>query len=263
MENNKTIKKGSLVNVGLGMTLGAHITPISRSYIEKADVVFVAASDSLIEQWVMTMNDDVRSLQKYYQEGVSRMITYKNVIKAIMVEIHAGKKVCGAFYGHPGVFSWAPHELVKIAKSEGYKAHMEPGISAEDCLYADLGIDPGKTGCAHYESTQFMSNLINYDTSVYLILWQISISGDKTLTKFSTGPEYRQILVDLLLEKYPANHIVIIYECAVLPVESPRVDRVMLKDLSVQAVSLKSTLIVPPIQSRKANDKIVKRLGNL
>lgn len=37
------MKEGSLVHVGLGMTLGAHITPISRNYIEQADVVFVAS----------------------------------------------------------------------------------------------------------------------------------------------------------------------------------------------------------------------------
>lgn len=256
-------QKGSLVNVGLGMTLGAHITPISRSYIEKADVVFVAASDSLIEQWVMSMNKDVRSLQGYYKEGMSRMITYKNVIKDIMIEVRSGKKVCGAFYGHPGVFSWAPQELVKIATSEGYKSHMEPGISAEDCLYADLGIDPGSSGCTHFEATQFMSNIIEYDISTYLILWQVSISGDKTLTKFSTGAEYRQILVDLLLEKYPGDHIVLLYECAVLPIEKPRVDKVKLENLAAQQVSLKTTLIIPPIKCRRANNEIIKQLGKL
>ncbi len=96
-------KKGSLVNVGLGMTLGSHISPLSRSYIEKADVVFVAASNQLVEQWVEAMNPDVRSLQGYYDEGTSRMVTYKNMVNAIMTEVRAGKNVCGAFYGHPGV----------------------------------------------------------------------------------------------------------------------------------------------------------------
>jgi hypothetical protein len=30
---------GSLVCVGIGMTLGSHITPLARSYIETSDVV--------------------------------------------------------------------------------------------------------------------------------------------------------------------------------------------------------------------------------
>ena len=256
-------KKGSLVNVGLGMTLGSHITPLSRNYIEKADVVFVAASDSLIEQWVMTMNQDVRSLQSYYKEGMSRMITYKNVIKAIMQEVRAGKTVCGAFYGHPGVFSWAPHELVKVAKAEGYKAHMQPGISAEDCLYADLGIDPGKTGCTHFEATQFMCNMRPYDTSVYLILWQISIAGDTSLTKFSIDEKYIQILVDLLLDIYPVNHQVTLYECAVLPTNFPRIEKIQLNQLAKQTLSLKTTLVIPPMSKRHPNEKIIKEIENI
>jgi uncharacterized protein YabN with tetrapyrrole methylase and pyrophosphatase domain len=256
-------KKGSLVNVGLGMTLGAHITPVSRSFIEKADVVFVAASDSLVEEWVKTMNADVRSLQGYYQEGLSRMVTYRNVIEAIMSEVRAGKQVCGAFYGHPGVFSWAPHELIKQAKEQGFRAHMQPGISAEDCLYADLAIDPGKTGCAHFEATQFMCNERQYDTSAYLILWQISIVGDQTLSKFSTDSQYRQLLVDLLLESYPKNHQVTLYECAVLPVDRPRIENIALNELAKVPVSLKTTLIIPPQKDRIANNKILKQLGKI
>ena len=42
-------RKGILVCVGVGMTLGSHMTPLARSYIEKADVVFTALSDGVIE----------------------------------------------------------------------------------------------------------------------------------------------------------------------------------------------------------------------
>src|SRR3546814_12671609 len=36
-----------------------------------------------------------------------------------------------------------PHKAIAQARAEGLEAHMEAGVSAEDCLYADLGIDPG------------------------------------------------------------------------------------------------------------------------
>ena len=39
-----SLMQGSLVCVGVGMTLGSHLTPLSRSYIESADVVFAAPS---------------------------------------------------------------------------------------------------------------------------------------------------------------------------------------------------------------------------
>jgi precorrin-3B methylase len=121
------------------MTLGSHLTPLAKSYIEKSDVVFAATSDGIIEMWLAGLHPDVRSFQPLYQEGKPRMETYRQMVEAMLTEVRAGKRVCGAFYGHPGVFAWPPHKALEIARKEGYRAHMEPGISAEDCLYADLG----------------------------------------------------------------------------------------------------------------------------
>ncbi len=255
--------KGSLVNVGLGMTLGSHITPLSRNFIEQADVVFVAASNQLVEEWVKTMNDHVVSLQPLYAEGKSRKETYAEMDEAILSEVRAGKKVCGAFYGHPGVFAQTPHETIRIARAEGYKAHMEPGVSAEDCLYADLGIDPGTYGMAHFEANNFMFNHTQYDPSAYLVLWQIGLAGDRSLKVFSTESDAKQLLVDQLLEVYPAEHEVIIYECAVLPIEKFVARKVALKDLSQAEMSMKSTLIVPPCQSKQKNSEKINELLSL
>ncbi len=253
--------KGSLVNVGLGMTLGSHITPLSRNFIEKADVVFVAASNQLVEEWVRTMNDNVISLQSLYAEGKSRKQTYQEMCEQMMQEVRAGKQVCGAFYGHPGVFALPPHESIRMARAEGYKAHMEPGISAEDCLYADLGIDPGTYGVAHYEANNFMFNETRFDPSAYLVLWQVGIAGDRSLKVFDTSAEAKQILVDTLLETYSATHEVIVYECAVLPIEKPRIESVSLKDLTSVELLMKSTLVIPPEQLKvKSVDKINRLL---
>jgi len=122
---------GSLVCVGTGMMLGAHISPRSRSHIEQADVVFAAVSDPVVELWLQEMNSDVRSLQPFYAEGKSRHDTYREMIAAILAEVRLGKRVCGAFYGHPGVFAYAPHKVVELARDEGFVTHMEPGITAE------------------------------------------------------------------------------------------------------------------------------------
>ena len=40
---------------------------------------------------------------------------------------------------HPGVYVAPSHETVLRARAEGYPARMLPGISSEDCLFADLG----------------------------------------------------------------------------------------------------------------------------
>src|SRR6056297_211717 len=136
-ENPAAEAQGSIACVGLGMTLGSHLTPLARSHIEQSDVVFAALSDGIVEKWLEHMHPDVRSLQPYYGKGdKSRMTTYREWVDVMMADVRAGKKVCAVFYGHPGIFAWSPHEVIRVARAEGYPARMEPGISAEDCLYA-------------------------------------------------------------------------------------------------------------------------------
>jgi len=173
--------RGSLACVGMGMTLGSHLTPLARSYIEQSDVVFAGLSDNVVEMWLEQMHPDVRSLQSYYAEGKSRVQTYQQWVELMMAEVRIGKKVCGVFYGHPGIFAWSPHEVIRVARAEGFNAHMEPGISAEDCLYADLGIDPGRFGCQHFEASQLLFNERKIDSTGYLVLWQVGLVGDLSL----------------------------------------------------------------------------------
>ena len=254
---------GSLACVGIGMTLGAHICPLAKSYIEEADVVFSGVSHGITELWIQEMHQDVRSLQQYYQEGKNRQITYREMVDAMMTEVRAGKKVVGAFYGHPGVFAQAPHKSIAMAKAEGYQARMVPGISAEDCLIADLGVDPGRFGCQQFEASQFMFYKREYDPSCYLILWQIGLAGDKSLAKFSTGAAHRQVLIELLAEKYPLEHQVILYEAAVLPIDSVREEWLSISELKDAEIHMHTTLVIPPSQKMKPNEKILARLAEV
>jgi Tetrapyrrole (Corrin/Porphyrin) Methylases. len=253
-------RRGSVACVGLGMTLGSHVTPLARSNIEQADVVFAALSDNVVEAWLGRMNADVRSLQPYYADGKSRMITYREWVDVMMVEVRAGKRVCAVFYGHPGIFAWSPHKVIEVARAEGYRAHMEPGISAEDCLYADVGIDPGTFGCAHFEASQLLFFNRRIDPTAYLVLWQAGIVGDRTLGRFQTGGEYRQVLVDVLSRDYPLDHEVIVYRAATLPIYGASIRRVALADLPNIELTLEETLVIPPSQAMTLNREVLDRI---
>lgn len=253
-------QRGSIACVGLGMTLGSHLSPLARSHIEQSDVVFAALSDGIVEMWLESMHPDVRSLQPYYGEGKSRLVTYREWVDVMMIEVRAGKKVCAVFYGHPGIFAWSPHEVIKVARTEGFRAHMEPGISAEDCLYADLGIDPGRQGCQHYEASQLLFCETPLNPGAYLVLWQVGLVGDRSLKRFATGPEYRQVLVDVLEKDYPLDHEVIIYRGATLPIQQPRIRRVDLRDLPATDVTAEETVILPPASALRPNRVVRERL---
>lgn len=259
----RDIEKGSLVCVGVGMMLGAHLTPRARACIEQADVVFAAVSDALVELWLQEMHPDVRSLQPLYAEGRPRIQTYRAMSEAMLIELRAGRSVCGAFYGHPGVFALAPHLAMKQARAEGFHAHMEPGISAEDCLYADLEIDPGDHGCQHYEASQFMFYRRRIDTSACLVLWQVGIAGDRSMSRFSTGAGHRALLLDALLEQgYPPDHGVIVYEAATSPLAPvPRIEKCRLQDLADVDLRLQTTLVLPPASAKELDGGMQARLA--
>ena len=255
--------RGSLVCVGVGMTLGSHITPLARRYIEKADVVFTALSDGVMELWLEKMNPDVRSLQRYYREGKSRLQTYREMVDAVLTEVRGGKRVCAAFYGHPGVFAWTSHKAIELARREGYPAHMEPGVSAADCLYADLGIDPGKYGCQHFEASQFMLYRRRIDTAAFLILWQVGVAGDQSLARFATGASHRRVLVDLLSHHYDAAHEVTLYKAVTLAISRPQIVRLPLGALPEAECDMHSTLIIPPSSALVPDEEIAERLRAL
>ncbi len=256
--------KGSLTAVGLGMMLGAHVTPRARSEIEHADVVFGLVSDAIVELWLQEMRPDLRSLQPYYGEGKRRTESYSGMIEAMLSEVRAGRRVCGVFYGHPGVFAQVPHHAIAQARAEGFDAEMHAGISAEDCLYADLGIDPGTFGCQHYEASQLMFYQRRLDPSAYLVLWQIGVAGDRSVSKLGTGPAYRRLLLELLeTEGYPPTHEVIVYEAATLPIVMPRMERLPLSALIDAQLYPHSTLVVPPSRPMVRNEEMLARIAVL
>ncbi len=257
------MQQGRLVILGTGIMLGAHLTPVAKSHLQAADVVFAAVTDGINEQWLQTMNPNLRSFAPLYELGKSRYETYQQMIDLMLAEVRAGKFVVGAFYGHPGVFAYAPHKVIELARHEGFDAQMLAGISAADCLHADLGIDPGRVGCQYYEASQFMFYQRVVDPSAYLVLWQISLAGDRSVARFDTGVAELQLLVESLSVNFPLDHQVVIYEAASMPFEQPRMDWIALGDLPTAHLTLRSTLVLPPSRSLQKNTQMLARLQAL
>jgi uncharacterized protein YabN with tetrapyrrole methylase and pyrophosphatase domain len=256
--------KGSLVFVGTGLQLAGQISVLSRSYIENADRVFSIVPDGFAEQWLISLNPNHTSLQSYYSQGdevKNRRDTYKQMVEAMLVAVRRGEQVVCALYGHPGVFACVSHLAIAQARAEGFESYMEPGISAEACLWADLGIDPGQSGHQSFEATQFILYQHRPDPSTHLLLWQIALAGDHTLTQFSTTSERLQVLVDLLSQWYPLDHEVVIYEAANLPLQQPRIERLALNALPQAKLTVISTLLIPPSQALQLNEIALAKLG--
>ncbi|MDZ4690042.1 SAM-dependent methyltransferase [Terricaulis sp.] len=239
--------RGSLIVVGTGIRLAQQCTPEARDAIEAADVVFAVVPDPIAEHWLGTLNANIVSLQPLYGGDRTRTETYEAMTDAILDGVRAAKRVCAVFYGHPGVFVTPSHEAVRRARAEGFDAHLLPGISAEDCLYADLGVDPGRLGCQSYEATDFIVNARKIDTTAVLIIWQIAVAGELTLRVLAPDARRLAVLVKVLLEDYPPHHVVIVYEAATLPITEAKIQALPLRELHTATVSQLSTLYIPPL----------------
>jgi uncharacterized protein YabN with tetrapyrrole methylase and pyrophosphatase domain len=185
------------------------------------------------------------------------------MVRRILSAVRKRQRVVAVFYGHPGVFVLPSHEAIRRARAEGYVARMLPGISAEDCLFADLGVDPALEGCQSFEATDFLARRRAFEPTSALVLWQIGVIGD--LTFQSKASRYRRgglpILAEVLLEKYPRSHPATIYEAAQYPVCDPVIRVLPLSKLARAKVSPISTLYVPPVGRKPLDRDMVKRLG--
>ena len=244
---------GGLVVVGSGIDFGRHISERCLSEIREADVVLCLV-DPFSLGMIRDFRPDAIHLGVHYADGKDRRDTYREMDAAIMEQVRTGKRVCAVFYGHPGVFADVPHAVVRKARAEGFRARMEPGISAEACLYADLGIDPGRYGVQSMEATQFMVYERIPDTAGLVLLWQVALAGDLSCTRFHAETGGLQDLVDRLLRWYPPDHEVILYEAARLPIEAPRADHLHLRDLPRARYQEYTTLVIPPLRRAAAGE---------
>jgi uncharacterized protein YabN with tetrapyrrole methylase and pyrophosphatase domain len=256
------MQKGSLMVVGTGLQL-RHVTQESAEIIKNADKVLFIVADPVTETWITEINSTAESLKGYYAEGKNRLITYKEMVAQIMKYVHEKLNVCAVFYGHPGVFAFPSHESIRQAKAEGYDARMFPSVSAEDCLFSDLGIDPSTTGCQSFEVTDFLVYKRNFDTSCSLILWQIGAIGDIAYKGLNDQQKHNniQILSEYLQKFYKPSHEIIIYEASQFCICDPVIQKIPLCKLASGKITGISTLYIPPQNSSSTDKEMLLKLG--
>jgi uncharacterized protein YabN with tetrapyrrole methylase and pyrophosphatase domain len=239
--------KGSLIVVGTGIRTVGHLTMEAVAWIKQADKVLYVVGDPIAEAMLKELNPEgAESLTVLYAEGKQRIETYNQMIERTLECVRAGMLTCMACYGHPGVFVYPSHESIRQARAEGFTARMLPGISAEDCLYADLGVDPGITGCQSYEATDFMVNGRRIDPTSSVVLWQIGVVGDATYKTGSYDTSAMPLLIERLMSIYPPGHPMYLYEAAVFHGCEPVIRQITAPELAYGGLSAGYTLYIPP-----------------
>ena len=251
-------KVGSLTVIGTGIKTVGQLTIEALAWMQKADALLYVVGDPIAELVMHQLNpNSAQSLAGYYEEGKQRIHAYNAMVDHILKSVRAGNTTVAAFYGHPGVFAYPSHESIRQARAEGYAARMLPGVSSEDCLFADLGVNPAVGGCQTYEATDFLINGPIIDNSTQLIIWQIGTLGDLTYRRMKYDTSAMPYLVQRLSQYYPLTHSITVYEVPMFPNVEPMIARILLYSLSDFPITAAMTLYIPPARLRNPDPTLV------
>jgi uncharacterized protein YabN with tetrapyrrole methylase and pyrophosphatase domain len=223
---------GALVVVGTGIG-AAQLTTETRAELAAAEEVLFLVGDPISERAVLELAPSARSLAELYDVG-ARKKGYDAMTQAILGPAREGKRVCAAFYGHPGLFVWPAREAIRQAREEGIPARMVPAVSSLDCLFADLDVDPAATGCQIYEAGDLVKRRPAIERRTALVVLQAGVVDSV------------DDLARTLADRYGRSHELVVYEASPYPGVAPRVERVALTALAATTLSERSTVYVPP-----------------
>lgn len=208
--------KKKLIVTGCGIKALSHLTNESMAAIEQADIVLFLVNEPITAQWLMKKSQKSESLEDIYFSAHLRKDAYKKIVERIFFALSQYDNVCIVVYGHPLLLSNSIEFLIKQIDRTGIDLVLHPGISAFDCLLADLEIDPWM-GCLSIEANEFIIKDKSVDSTNHLIIWQVGAIGDHCSVVQSSHMEGISLLKNKLLKSYDDMHPCVLYEASIYP----------------------------------------------
>lgn len=256
-----TKERGALIVVGGGIKAIRDMTIGAEAEIRFADKVLYCVADPVTEKRIHDLNHTSESLYHLYGNDKPRIFTYKEMVETALRYVRQGFRVCLVFYGHPGMFAYSTHEAIRIARQEGYRAELNPGISTEATLFADLGIDPSQFGWQAFDSTELLINNRTIDASSHVLIWQPECAGDSGFNFSGYRKHNFPILIEHFMKFYPAEHPVIVYDASSYPHLPPQIQRLTVSTITKEHLSGISTLYLPPAKTPAIDSTMCKKMG--
>lgn len=209
--------QGRLIIVGTGITAISQMTTETIGYIRGAHVVFYHVNNGVTVTQIRELNANAVDLYEYYGEGKRRRVTYVEMAELMLREVRHGLTVVGVFYGHPGYFVNPARRALAIAAMEGHDTMMLAAVSAVDCLFSDLRVDPGVFGCQVLMANRLLTSDSIVATTCHVVFLQVSAVGDSGFSfsgykNANLGPFF-----DKLIELYGEEQESIYYKAAIFP----------------------------------------------
>lgn len=238
---------GSLMVVGTGIGFRRQLIPAAEAAIRNADKLLYQIGDSLTARWLRGLNSSAESLSRPgTDDPILRSSVYEAMADSVFAAVSGGHNVCFVTYGHPGVYQHAAHRSIELVRAAGMPAAMLPGISALDCLVADLGIEIG-SGCQLLDASSLVLQNKSLDPTSSLILFQIGMFGNPYYRGDRPAPLH--LLGDRLRDAWGADQLATFYEAAMLPIWDPMVRSVRLSDLEAAPTTARTLVYLAPAKN--------------
>ena len=241
--------KGTLVIVGSGIKSISHITIEAKKYIEQSEKVLYLLNEPSVKEWVKKLNPNSESLDSLYTKYVLRKKNYDTITNYILETLSNFRHLCVVVYGHPTFFCQPAINAIILAREKKFNAFMLPAVSSVDCLFSDLLIDPGFSGCQIYDATDFLINNYILVPTNHVIFLQIGAIGSITRSKFHSNKNGALLFQKYLLKFYSLKDKIILYEAALYPTFKPKIIYSNLLKFPAQNITPLTTLYIPPRSS--------------
>jgi hypothetical protein len=219
-----TATAGSLVIVDTGIVAVNHVTVEGHRWIQQSDRVLFLGADPVTERWILTLNENLESL--------NGLETADEIVERTLDHVRSGLAVCLAYHERSELSSQVVREATALCRAENLPSTVVPGVSALDCLFSDLGVDPLRHGCQIFAGEDFLEHQRRPDPLAALIL---SLSEDTAWAE----------LLQLLQAQYDADHEAIIYEPARYAVLEPVIRRGAIGSIGARDLAGFSILYIP------------------
>lgn len=244
--------------VGLGIVGTRQITKEVEEVLRKSECVFILYYQKIMNDYIeKDLGTPVKDLHQEYEEGLDRSKTYRKMADRVMNQAMKAKKpITLALYGHPTIFVSPTRIIQEEAPQKGLQVKVLPGISSIDCIFAEIGLDPGAGGIQMYEATDFLIRRFTPDTAVPLFLWQVGTLETGLYSAKVSKPARFIRLQKYLQEFYSEDHIIYLLRTATFPFTRSDQRAFRLRDFENQYkhVHPAHTLYVPPLKEKPIYD---------
>jgi len=191
-----------------------------------------------------------------YAVGGARLDAYRHMAARTVEAALDHSPVVFAMSGHPLVYAYAPPLIVDLANLLALTVRVLPGISAMDCLFAELVLDPCTDGLQMYEATDLVLKRRPLQPDVPALIWQVGNLETRLHTDRRSRPERFHRFRDHLLRFYPPQHLITAYFATPFPLMPSTVLQFPLVEIADQAGTLHHgvTLYLPPVSTRPVED---------